>query len=255
MPHPARPYATLLIPRAAGTDPAVFLRGIADVLNHQDGGAARISTAHSAAAGKTIIVRVTREQHPMRGARITFELAPRPGREAPTLNSAVAVLSDIVLRALPLVEAQHVEWLQTGVALTPEEFVAAQSYISPRRAARREVSALPETDDSIDRIERNLAQLLQDEAQLFAAPLASPDPAPETEAPPEPEPRERRAATWLLTAMVAVVYWPMAAVLALIHARRGTDIRLSIHVLTLAGTGEVLLQAGLLDPLLRIAGQ
>ena len=54
--------------------------------------------------------------------------------------------------------------------------------------------------------------------------------------------------------MVAIVSWPVAAVLALVHARRSSDIRLSINVLAMAGPGALLMQSGRLDPLLRLAG-
>lgn len=282
MTTPRKFYASLQINGTAGTSAETFLRGIADVLARHDGGRdeVRISTRHAGVASETMIVKVVCDRDPMRGTRIGFHLAARPGREAPTKTRAVSVLSDIVVRALPLVEARHVEWLQPGVALTPEEFLAAQSYISPRRA-RREIATLPDADTSFDIIDRNLAQMLDSEKSLFEA---APSPAPEAagtgdgsaapdtgatapanvdaepaEAAPGTDaeedaitPLRARAASWSLTAALSVISLPVALVLAAVHAVRGADMRLSIHVLALTGTGSVLMRSGLFDPLLHL---
>ncbi|UMA66276.1 hypothetical protein LVO79_07495 [Roseivivax marinus] len=251
-----RPYAAILSPRPVGPVPRTFLRGVADVLAQHDGGSAgvRISKTHQAVAGPRIMVRVTVERDPARGARVAFALAARPGQSLPGRARCTAILSDIVLRSLPLIEARRVEWLQPDVLLSPDEFLAAQSYISPKRA-RREISALPDADESIDQIERNMTSLLEGEPALFTTPAAKPTPALAETAPGPQQVSETRAraASWSLTAALAVVSMPVAIGLSAVHALRGSDVRLSAHVLALTGTGYVLWQAGVLSPILDLA--
>ncbi|SLN30268.1 hypothetical protein ROJ8625_01360 [Roseivivax jejudonensis] len=242
MSHVVRPYAALLLPDPAGPDLSAMLRGAAEALRDLDGGpdAVRISRSRSAAAGATTIVRAV-----VSGNRIVFELAGRPGRSRLSRRRAAEILSGVVHRVLPMVEAQHVEWLSPSSALTPEEFLAAQSYTSSRRAP----PAAPTKGPEVSNVTR-----------LPVTPRRIPEPpapeAPESEtalSPTQTTDLRAQAASWSLTATIAALCMPVALILAATHAFRGSDFRLSAHVLTLSATGTVLNQAGAFRPELLLA--
>ena len=169
MSKPVSLCAALEIPKAADANGPMFLRAIADALGGHDGGASavRISVKHCAVAAERLIVKVETSLSGADANRVSFRLAGRPGRPSPDPDDAVAVLSDIVTRALPLVDANHVEWVQPGVLLTPEEFLAAQSYISPKRA--RSAESGPKAEDDADRIDQLVSELVREETSNFGA--------------------------------------------------------------------------------------
>ncbi|MHA6344192.1 hypothetical protein [Roseivivax sp. CAU 1761] len=176
------PYAALLVPRAVGVDPLLFLPGMAEVLERLDlppHGSAIRSAALSAAAGASLIVRVETELQPGQGGRVTFRMAPRPGQATPSRERAVRILAQVVLRAMAVVEAREVEWLAPGVLLRPDEFHTAQSYVSPRRTRAAPAIRAPSRDDEEHGAACRLARLIDDQKLDAAGPAEPPaDTAP-----------------------------------------------------------------------------
>ncbi|MFD1341781.1 hypothetical protein ACFQ4E_05045 [Litorisediminicola beolgyonensis] len=243
-----------------------------------EGSGVKVSRKHAAVAGDTLLLKIKVDISPADGARVTFLLAARPGLDAPDMRRAAVILSDMVLQALQLVEARHVEWLSPRSILSPEEFESSRNYVSQRRGSKREMTGLPPMEDSIDEIERNLQKMFaSDEPAAPAAPetdikepaaLAASAVDPDQERPTKPlvyeirdrlepeDPRQFRqiAASWALTAAITAISLPVALLLAVVHVMRGNDFRLSAHCLALSAFGAALHAAGMLEPLMRSLG-
>ncbi|ETX30797.1 hypothetical protein [Roseivivax isoporae] len=224
MPHTFRPHAAIALTTADALRPRTFLRAVAEVLKRLDaesGAAPRASARHCAVVGDTLIVKLDLAADAAGTPRVAFHLAGRPGHPLPPKTRAVSVLAEIVMRALPLAEADHVEWLSPGVKLAPEEFRASQSYISPRRA-RTDAAALPATDESLASIERNLARMMEEQRTLFETRPAAAAPAEATRPQASPFPDLARG-----EAAPARQHAPAGFLASAMQALRGADLRLS----------------------------
>ncbi|QFS82730.1 hypothetical protein FIU97_07950 [Roseivivax sp. THAF40] len=161
---PVRPHAALAVPSLTGLQEERFLRIVRDVMTRFDaksGQTPKASIKHSAVASDTMMVKINIERSPKTGARLVFRVAPRPNAATPCIDKSVEILSDIVMRSLQFVEADRVEWLDERTLLSPEEFQASCSYVSPKRQ-RREMIEAPVTERSICEIEESLARMFED---------------------------------------------------------------------------------------------
>ena len=273
---PVRPHAALAVPSLTGLQEERFLRIVRDVLTRFDaksGKTPKASIKHSAVASDTMMVKISIELHPKTGARLVYRVAPRPNAATPCIDKSVEILSDIVMRSLQFVEADRVEWLDERTLLSPEEFQASCSYVSPKRQ-RREMIETPVTERSICEIEESLARMFEDSppvtepghgreraAKIAAARRAAsetlkkrasashaweaaPDPdQDETECGAEPAPE--CASDDTKSAQGTSLFQRIAEVLHL---------RTVAHVSALSGMGLVFWKTGMFEPILAIVG-
>ena len=267
---PVRPYAALAVPSLTGIEPERFLRLIRDCLKRLDaksGETPKASVRHSAVASDTLMVKIDTEIDPRAGARVIFRLAARPQAKAPSIDRSVEVLSDIVLHALQFVDASHVEWLDPRTRLSPEEFHASCSYVSPKRA-RREMVEAPITESSVCEIEKSLERMFQDNppvtepghgheraAKVAAARRAAQDTLRLRKTGPVPlihEDGTEALPEDAIEAETVTPRTPRGAFLPRLLSR--LQLRTVAHVTALGGTGVVFWKMGMFEPILRIVG-
>ncbi len=266
---PVRPYAALVIPSLTGLREERFLRIVRDVLKRFDaksGEMPKASIKHSAVASDTLMVKIAIEIHPKSGARLVFRVAPRPRAAAPSIDKSVEILSDIVMRSLQFVAAEHVEWLDERTRLSPEEFQASCSYVSPKRQ-RREMIETPVTERSVCEIEQSLARMFAE-----SPPVAEPGHGRERAA---EIARAREAARATLKKRASVGdHWtdseaddddasddagenseaPHRQSSLFQRIAEVLHLRTAAHLCALSGMGIVFWKAGMLDPILAIVG-
>ncbi|KMK67607.1 hypothetical protein [Puniceibacterium sp. IMCC21224] len=136
MTRPVNAYAALIMPDSTDLEPGKYLEIARDVLATLDcprGDPPLVSSRRCHTAGETLdlAVRVELDQ-PDRPPRIVIEA--RAFRDAAYSDEHGAqVLSDIVLAAFALCNAELVEWDNRDVRLDRGEFIALRRYVSPRR--------------------------------------------------------------------------------------------------------------------------
>ncbi|SIS91541.1 hypothetical protein SAMN05421759_10688 [Roseivivax lentus] len=275
---PVRPHAALVVPSLTGLQEDRFLRLVRDVLERFDaksGARPKASIKHSAVASDTLLVKIAIELDPKSGARLTFRVAPRPRAATPSIDKSVEILSDIVMRSLQFVDAERVEWLDERTLLSPEEFQASCSYVSPKRQ-RREMIETPITERSIDEIEESLARMFEDSppvtepghgreraAKIAAARQAASDTLKKRAAASDAwKAVDAEAVNQRADAQMSEDHTP-DAIAGTARPRRGSvfqriaaalHLRTVAHVSALSGMGLVFWKAGMLDPILAIVG-
>lgn len=156
------------------------------------------------------------------GVRLLFEVfgpASAPigrGPAAPHDRAAVAVLADVVATVLRASDSGTVEWAAPGALIAREEFLSLQGYVSPRRTGH---GARPVTNPTRPGTDGAPAPGLC--ARWLAHQMRA------------STPREARlgAAGWALTALLATVSLPVAALISIVGLTRGMDFRMTAHAL------------------------
>ena len=187
-----------------------------------------------------------------------------PGHEDRDITELM--LAVLLYRMADTFDVDQIEWLDSDMVLTVEDFLSAFSRVSPRRVRGRQElldrrgqrfapvdETAPELMIHYDAILGNTPHAgkiglidLSEEERLALAFRETPRPDeldPEAE---EPASDIRRLATWGLTGMLAFLSTPVAASVAAVNLIRGEDLRLNTHVLSLTGLLVMLQSSGAL---------
>ncbi|WP_353471914.1 hypothetical protein PVT71_11450 [Salipiger sp. H15] len=231
------PYAALYLPDAATPDLVELLKTAGKTL-----------LAHDNHSGRPLLV--SRRRHALMGDRMGLCLTHFDGRRGtPRIvlrvlsregglasgPRAIALLLEAVRRLSPLCAATEIEWLSPRTRLAPETL--------PDQLTRPPRKRLAPIDAEAEAL---LAAGIRD---AMAATLSLPERrVPQTLPVVQPDPAQKRLAQagWAMTALAAMISFPVALVLALVGLRRGMDFRLATQVLTLTVLGASLRNAGLL---------
>ncbi|WP_136442299.1 hypothetical protein [Pacificoceanicola onchidii] len=256
------PYAGLILPDERGLSVAPYLDTCQQVLARLDPrpvGVPKRSAKRQAVLGNHYGLRVRAEPQGAYGPRILIDVLTRDGAPA-SEEIASKLLSDAVLAALDHSPADTIEWYAPDTLLDAEDFIRLRSYVSPQRARapkdadtqdaeiRHAVEDVmldtdPVEDDAPSTIDRlydrsdeqiatqDLRDMLSepDEEQDSCNPLARMQARMEEQ---EPEEKRMNAAGWLMSGILAVVYFPAAAFLWIVALFKGMDFRLSTQVLS-----------------------
>ncbi|SDY09279.1 hypothetical protein [Citreimonas salinaria] len=218
-------YAAIAIPDAGGLWLKTGLDAAATALALHDprDGAPLRHPRKPAVHGGALSLRVTSQEGGARGHRLLFEIfgpdATPVGREPATPRDrvAVAVLADVVATTLRLSGAPDVEWAAPRATIGRDEFLSLHDYVSPRRARRTARAAL-----------RTGGAALHAESSLRRAFARW---RPRRGDAPSPHEARLGAAGWALTALLATVSLPVAALISVVGLTRGMNFRMTAHAL------------------------
>ncbi|WP_425101250.1 hypothetical protein [Tropicibacter sp. S64] len=262
MSHHEYPYAGLILPDERGLAIGPYLDTCQQVLARLDPrpvGVPKRSEKRQAVLGNHYGLRVRPEADGLYGPRVVIDIITRDGSPVPEEVGA-KLLSDTVLAALEHSPADTIEWYSPDTLLDAEDFIRLRNYTTPRRRAMT-----PEDEDAATRhaVEEALseaalydveddpvaqdARVLTEEQQMsqdlrdFLSEEDSPEPQ-ETYNPlarmkarmAEQDADQKRlgAAAWLMSGMLAVVCFPVAAIVWLSAIWKGIDFRLTTQVLS-----------------------
>jgi len=189
-------------------------------------------------------------------------------------DSPLVLLAEICRKAILATEASQIVWLRKDVVFSAQQFLSAFGPVRPRRVAakqatrpapRRNASGmghkeaaqrLPHIAVTEARLDREF-QTKQDtheltwsesfsdadEAALAHAIRIDEDGRHEEEEEIQLT-RPTRLTTWIMTAMIGLFSWPVAAAMVTINLLKGEDFRLSAHALALTGAFTTLSDIG-----------
>ena len=230
---PARPLAraALILPDYVDLDAPIYVPFAAaslTALDMQPGGRARVAESGDRVAGETLVIHIRCETDSAFGPQVVLSVqTASPDRPAHP-DHAARVLKAMISRALADCTADLIAWQSEEVLLDRAEF-AALHLPGPDRPRRPVRPGPPVRPRPVSRPEHvPLTQLLD--------PAAGPDMAE----------RRLRAASWLMTGMVATVSLPVGAALYVHGAARGTDLRRVSQSIALCGLFALLESKGLL---------
>ncbi|MEQ5868480.1 hypothetical protein J4E08_01065 [Sagittula sp. NFXS13] len=243
------PYAGLILPDATDLDPVPYLDTAAKVLDQLDAvpGAAVHRLAHgNRAFGRRFGIIVTPEEDSDYGPRVLIEIITRNGA-IPEDERAANILSDVVLACLAHCDADIIEWYSPDVLLDRDDFIRLRSYVSPRR---------------LQELDEDMADDLFDSEQMAAKMLESlygaPKPLSVDERPKmtdrlahyrinllarEPLDRRRSVTGHLVTGIIGVIYFTLAAFIYIVSFGRDMDLRLVSQALAITALFTALYNA------------
>jgi hypothetical protein len=189
-------------------------------------------------------------------------------------DTPLVLLAEICRKAIMATEASQIVWLRKDVVFSAQQFLSAFGPVRPRRVARKAAQRpaprrsasgrahqeasqrLPHIAVTEERLDREFQELQTahelswtesftdaDEAALAQAIRVDEHGRHDAE-PDVPLTRPTRITTWIMTAMIGLFSWPVAAGMATINLLRGEDFRLSAHALALTGSFATLDQIG-----------
>ncbi|MFW2545028.1 hypothetical protein ACN2XU_20545 [Primorskyibacter sp. 2E107] len=258
-------YAGLILPDERGLSIAPYLDSCQQVLARLDPrpvGVPKRSAKRQAVLGHYFGLRVTAEADSDYGPRILIEVITRDGA-APDEETAARLLSDTVLASLEHSHADMIEWFSPDTLLDTADFVRLRNYTSPQRARRAPTheqdvetaaalavqelfqdQALCDPVYDLDNAQTAMPSEEQVATQDLRDLLSEDDVRDPKEAynplarmkarMAEAEPEEKRLsfAGWLMSGVLAVVFFPAAVFLWITALWRGMDFRLTTQVLS-----------------------
>ncbi len=242
----AIPYAGLILPDTTGLDPAPFLNVAQQVLQRLDpvdGDLPRVMQKQAAVMGGRFCLHVVPEEGSDFGPRVLLEVTMHDGT-APTDETTAKILSDTVLESLDFSEADIIEWYAPDTLLDRDDFVRLRSYVSPRRAEASDVNGFCDElfahhEDDAAAEEQALSMDLRNAltaadggdgtGQSVTQRITS---IPERVKAQEPEEFRLSLAGWLMTGVLALVSFPVAAAVFIIGIMRGMNLRLATQALS-----------------------
>lgn len=238
------PYAALYLPDAAAPDLMQLLKTAGKTLLAHDNRSGRpllVSRRRLALMGDRMGLTLTHFDGKRGTPRIVLRVLSRDGGLA-SGPRAIALLLEVVRRLSPLCAATEIEWLSPRTRLAPETL--------PDQLTRPPRKQLAPIDPEAEKL---LVEGIRDAmaATLAAQPAAAAKPARASLPVPVPRPEAARPrliqAGWLMTGLLAMIYFPVALVLAAVGLRSGMDFRLATQVLSVTVLTTSLRDAGLLS--------
>ncbi|WP_375258869.1 hypothetical protein [Citreimonas sp.] len=212
-------YAALSLPEAGAPSPTPGLEAAAAVLAAHDArsdGAPLRNPRKASVHGGSLSLRATAED-----GRLLFEVFGPDGAPVgqgpcmPRDRVAVAVLAEAVAAVLRGSDSGSVEWAAPGAMIDRTEFLSLHAYVSPRRRGRTATPTLaPDAAQAAAMEDGPIGRLLARQMRARS-------------------PLEARlgAAGWALTALLATVSLPVAALVSVVGLARGMDFRMTAQAL------------------------
>lgn len=248
----SRAYAALILPDTMDLDTGLYKPCVYDAIaanDIADDGTPLVSDARGIIAGDTFCIQMIAQEDSDYGPRLMFVAFAHALAGKDAQERMHRLLADIVRRALPMCDADFVEWLDTDCLMERDEFLEAGSYVSQRRAITSQECRNKQTLQAMHDMQE------QDGAEITLARTFR-------DAPIEPEPltpmeklRERAhqtrlklseqteeganarlgMASWALAGVTATLCLPVAAFLGVMGVLRGMDFRLAAQAMTVTG--------------------
>ena len=240
------PYAGLILPDATGLDPVPFLQVAEQVLHRLDpvdGGSPNVSRAQGSVMGGSFGLHVCPEEDSEFGPRVVLEVTTRDG-EVPTDETAAKILSDTVLASLDFSDADIIEWYAPDTLIDRDDFIRLRSYVSPRRADVANAVLFPDEEAAEQSAElktedQHLAMDLRhvltesgEDAQNNESLGVRITTFPKRVKAQDPAELRLSLASWLMTGLLALVSFPVAAAMFIIGISRGMNFRLATQALS-----------------------
>ncbi|MCT4553503.1 MAG: hypothetical protein N4A53_02345 [Pelagimonas sp.] len=219
-------YAGLILPDIRQMDPAPYLQEVAQACTQLDTpgkGGVQVDHRRGEVRSAHLVLRIRAEENSPFGPRILIRVLARPG-QTPDFRRACAVLRRAVTLALHWSHADIIEWGD------PSYLVDATAFHT-HLGASIPLVPVSSAEDPFSAYDQRMSTLYADEAPL---PLASPSAVARLRARLQDRPADElrlSAAGWVMSAVLAFVALPVAAMLWVIALRRGMDFRLSAQAL------------------------